>query len=513
MRLTTGLRHCAEPAFSADQTHVLFTAMGSTTLNVYQVPTLGGEPRLFKRNARGARVSPDGRWLSYLSLESPRGVRVVSADGEHDRLIAPELTDVSFAVWSPDSRYLCVRGHPETAFEREYWIVPLDGSPAINTGLVEKFKTRSAAVLDMPHAWLAASFIIAAGSSEGVMLWRQRFVPDSFEMVGALEPLTPSTEWASWPSAAADRLAFVSVHPDYNLWSIPVDPSTGVARAAPQRITRGPGLMGQLSLSAGGKKLVYFSTRTQKPQLIIRDLDNATERVFSAEPANALKNYPALSPSGLQLAHGILVPGPHALRPIVVVDLANGTSRKLSDDAGGRPRQWMDERHLLIETFGSRLNAFVLVDTVTGSQREFLSSPNRSLSNPRFSPDGVHLAFDATAAGSVPAVIVTRVNGGRPSPESEWSVVEEGASHPFWSTDGRLLYYLPVLPNKELRAGARARLIDDASGRPKGDGFDALGFNDMFVPTLVPGTAPFVASDRVTCVLADLRGDIWVMSV
>jgi hypothetical protein len=36
----------------------------------------------------------------------------------------------------------------------------------------------------------------------------------------------------------------------------------------------------------------------------------------------------------------------------------------------------------------------------------------------------------------------------------------------------------------------------------------------MFVPTMVgPGSAPFIASDQIICVLADLRGDIWVMSV
>ena len=106
----------------------------------------------------------------------------------------------------------------------------------------------------------------------------------------------------------------------------------------------------------------------------------------------------------------------------------------------------------MIETFGSRLNSLVLVDTVTGSQREFLSSPHRSVSNPRISPD-------------------------------------------------------------DLRSGARARRIGAASGRPEGDAFDAIAFKEMFVPTMMPGTAPFIASDDVICVLADLRGDIWVMSV
>jgi hypothetical protein len=30
---------------------------------------------------------------------------------------------------------------------------------------------------------------------------------------------------------------------------------------------------------------------------------------------------------------------------------------------------------------------------------------------------------------------------------------------------------------------------------------------------MVPGTAPHVASDEALCVLADLRGDVWMMSL
>jgi WD40-like Beta Propeller Repeat len=187
---------------------------------------------------------------------------------------------------------------------------------------------------DFPPAWLGGSFVFVAGNRDGMMLWRQRFVPESFEMVGPLEPLTHGMESASWPSAAANRLAFVGMHPDYNLWSVPVDSITGAAAGPPQRVTRGPGLMGQLSLSRDGKRLVYFSNRARKPEFFLRDLEHATERVLTAELINAMKQYPALSPSGSQLAHGTVVPGPRALRPIVVVDLASGTSRQLSEDSG-----------------------------------------------------------------------------------------------------------------------------------------------------------------------------------
>ena len=74
-----------------------------------------------------------------------------------------------------------------------------------------------------------------------------------------------------------------------------------------------------------------------------------------------------------------------------------------------------------------------------------------------------------------------------------------------------MLYYLPVTPNNDLRSRARARRIDVASEQPQGEAFDAIAFDELFVPTMI-GTTPFVAADKVIAVLADLRGDIWIMS-
>jgi hypothetical protein len=256
-----------------------------------------------------------------------------------------------------------------------YRIVPVDGRSPVNTGIVERFKAQ-AAVLDLAPAWLGTSFVFAAGTRDGVMLFRQRFEPESFDMVDQPEPITHGTEWAAWPSAAGNRLAFVSAHPDHTLWSIRLDPSSGVAARPPQRITRGPGC----------------PIRGSRP---------------TALASRSTPHHPAVR---------------------------RQCSWRLSQ---GR-------------------------------------CPFRKMPGP-------------------------------------WST--SPASHPFWSADGRLLYYLPIMPNTDLRSGARARRIGGASGRPEGDAFDAIAFKEMFVPTMVPGTAPFVASDHVICVLADLRGDIWVMSV
>ena len=79
--------------------------------------------------------------------------------------------------------------------------------------------------------------------------------------------------------------------------------------------------------------------------------------------------------------------------------VADGETRLVREDCGGRPRQWLDERTLVVETFGAGLNTFVALDIHDGMQRPLLSSTARTVSNPRVSPDGHWLAFDAATPG------------------------------------------------------------------------------------------------------------------
>jgi hypothetical protein len=199
--------------------------------------------------------------------------------------------------------------------------------------------------------------------------------------------------------------------------------------------------------------------------------------------------------------------------------------RKLGDDCGGRPRQWLDERLLVIERFGSRLNSIALIDTADGTQRELLSSPEHSISNARVSPDGQWIAFDATARGvnrtlssgltsgpgGRPVVFAARLRLGDSIPQADWIAVDRSASHPFWSADGSLLYYLPTVPSTEFRNVVRARRFDSTSGVPSGESFTALTLTEMIVPAAMSGTAPVATRDRLVFVLGDFRGDVWMM--
>ena len=512
MRLTADQRECADPTLSPDNTRVLFTARGDSNLNVYEVPAFGGPPRLLKADAKWARISPDGRWFAYVLLDPHHPLRVEKTDGAAQRVLAPALQDVSFVVWSPDSRHVLVRAHPDARFELDYWLVPIDGGTPRNSGIIERFRAQGT-VLDSPPAWIGDTIICQVGCRDGVILFRQRLAPDTLEMRGDPEPLTRGTEWAGYPSAAAGRLAFVSARADMNLWSLAIDANTGKGCGVPRRLTRGPGIQGHLQLAPDGRTLAYFSTRSGMPGIVLRDLGTGSEAVLGADPPHLPKATPSVSLDGLRLAYSTLVPGGRALRPLFVYDLPSGPSRQVSADCGGRPRQWLDRRSILVETFGTRLGTLAVVDVETGQLRPLLAGRERSVANPRISPDLRWVAFDAAPPGASPCVFVAPLDGSEIVSEAAWTPIAADASHPFWSADGTLLYYLPVTPARELRSLVAAQRVDRSSGRATDEPFTAATLGEALVATVIPGTTPVATRDEIIFPLGDLSGDIWMTDI
>jgi Tol biopolymer transport system component len=508
MRVTNGQREYSNLSFSVDDTRIVFTAADDAGQNVYEIPTLGGEPRLLKRAASIARFSPDGQWLAFVSLDSSGGIRIAARDGAGFRTIASELLDVSCVLWSPGGKFLIVYAHPDPALELDWWIAPVDGSAPTNTEIFRKVWADGLVGLGM-GAWLHDSLVFSAADASGVSLWRQRIAPTTFQMAGERVRLTGGPEEALFPTAAGGRLAFVHMRFDANLWSIAIDAS-GVALGPLRRMTRGPGIVGFLSITQDGRTLAYFSFRLGRGDVFLRHLGTHSETVVAEGPVE--KGYPAISPAGSQLAYGSRIPGARAMRPIFIASVPEGTLRHLGDDCRGRPRQWLDERLLVIERF-ARLNTIALIDTVTGAQRELLESVERSVRNPRVSADGRWIVFDAARPGESPAVLVAPLGERSPIPESEWTVVDRSASHPFWSADGRLLYYVPTGANPVIRSVVRARHFDCASGAPEAKAISVHASSEMVMPAFLSGTTPIATSDQIIFVLGDFRGDVWIMEL
>ena len=109
-------------------------------------------------------------------------------------------------------------------------------------------------------------------------------------------------------------------------------------------------------------------------------------------------------------------------------------------------------------------------------------------------------------------VAIARVDGITASHEQEWIAVEASARHPFWSRDGRLLYFLPTIPSVDIRNRVAARRFDPSTGKGEGESFDVLTLNEMIVPAMISSVAPIAAPDQIIFVLGDYRGDVWLMN-
>lgn len=511
LRLTSGEREYSRLSFSPDDTRVVFTATDHAGQNVYEVPTLGGEPRLLQRDASCGQISPDGRWLACVPRNAI-GVRVAARDGMGFRTVASELVDVACVAWRPDSGGVVVHARRGALVEPDWWIVPVDGSSPINTGLVRLLRERRMFTIPTGVAWVEDSIVFsAAGPPHGVCLYRQRLTSSGFQPAGTAEQLSIGIESAWLPSVAGGRVAFVSSRADSNLWSISLDASTGIAHGSPRRMTRGPFPLGYLSVTSDFRMLAYFSFRLGRPEVFLRNLQTGSERPLGEAPAGD-KGYPAISPGGDLLAYGMWMPGgEHAPRPIFIISLADGSWKKLGDDCGGRPREWVDQRALVIERF-ARLNSIAVVDTETGEQHDVLHSAEQSIRNPRLSPDRRWMAFDASRPGEMSSVCVAPF---RESPvvESDWVTVDQRASHPFWSADGRFIYYTPIATNPMVRSAVRGRYFDVARGPADGEPISVYASLDMMMPAYLAGTAPIATPDQIILVLGDFAGDIWLMDL
>jgi Tol biopolymer transport system component len=507
--LTSGEREYSDLSFSPDDTRIVFTATDDSGVNVYEVPTLGGEPRLLQRGASRGWISPDGLWLACVP-DAAVGIRVAARGGTGVRTVASEMVDVACMTWLPDSRSVVVHARPDPALEPDWWIVPIDGGLPINTGVVQRFREAQMFTVPTGVAWVDDSLVFSAAGAPGVNLYRQRLAPPTFQPAGAPERLTAGSDSDWFPTAAAGRLAFFSSRADANLWSIDLDAASGVARGPLRRMTRGPSPLGYLTITNDFRTLVYFSFRLGDGDIFLRDLRTGAEKPLADGPSGS-KGYPAISPSGNLLAYGTRMPGGRALRPIFIATLADGTWRTLGEDCGGRPREWVDERQLVIERF-ARLNSIALIDTVTGDQHELLNSAERSITNPRLSPDRHWIAFDAFRPGEQATVCVAPFRE-RAIPESEWAVVARSASHPFWSVDGRLLFYTPTGTNPPVRSAVRARHFAAASGLAEGEPIAVYASTEMLMPAYLPGTAPIATPDQIILVLGDFRGDVWLMDL
>jgi serine/threonine protein kinase len=212
---------------------------GSRSNALWTVSILGGAPRKLRDAGRGARVSPDGAHIAFLSsplalIGAVRGVWVMGPNGEEVHPLFPEREEDSYwhLAWSPDGSHLAC-GRWSTGQGQQPRAVAIE-SRAIEGGppslLVEQQDLFQNWVGVLPFVW----------SLDGRLVFARR------------EP-SPNDDSS-------------------NLWSVRIDSHSQKASGEASRLTQLTGFnLRRLSLSSDGRRLAMRLVRNQ-PDIHVSEL-------------------------------------------------------------------------------------------------------------------------------------------------------------------------------------------------------------------------------------------------
>ena len=435
--------------------------------------------------------SPDGRQIAYRSECSGGGIFVMGATGESPR----KVSDVGYApAWSPDGR--------EIAYVTEGVVMPWARSTTstlwavdVQTGKKRKISDHDAA----QPAWSPDGKRIAFWGLPAKTAVRDLYTvaADGSQPAEAdAVPVTndPDLDWSPAWDPTGRALFFSSTRGGtFNLWRVPVDPSTGRVTGSPVAVTVPSSWAGWISLSRDGKRLIYTDR-------------NARTTVWRA----------ALDPGA-----GKLSGAPVAI-PLGTVEV--------TDDVNISP----DGKQIVFSNAGVPAHLFVahadgsgLVQLTDGPYRDRQAS---------FSPDGRSLVFQTTRPAGSLAVVQTDGSGLREIPSAG-----PNAWFPHWTPDGKRLIagsfdgmfaldpeHGPIVPFGALSDGRNfwptsissdggtvLGTVFDAAGTPLGIGtvaYPAGGFR-MVVPmaaytgvVFLPDGKRFLYGDRNRLMVADIAG-------
>ncbi len=200
-----------------------------------------------------------------------------------------------------------------------------------------------------------------------------------------------------------------------------------------------PAEWGDVWPSPDGKRLVVdLSERSTRPDLWIRDLVRGTNTRFTFDPAS--ETAPLWSPDG---------------RRIVFSSNRKGTYNLYEKDAAGTgeerellpsetfdvPSDWSrDGRFLVYYSQGKDTDWDIWALPMQGEKKAVpIVKTKFAELRPGLSPDARYMVYQSDESGRAEVYVVDF-----PTPSSKWQVSTSGGRQPFWSANGKEIYYLSL---------------------------------------------------------------------
>jgi eukaryotic-like serine/threonine-protein kinase len=391
--------------FTRDGNFLDYASTGTNDINakVYQVPVLGGTPRLLLNPAdTGVSFSPDGRQMAYAVADPPSGetrLMLANADGSGARKLAVRkgigAGAFSTVKWSPDGKRIATFITESDSSGNNFKLAEID----VATG-TQKLAQGPSWRWISEFTWLpdGSGFLVAAQEKTGV--------PEQLWMVsypgGKVRRLSNDLSDYFAVSVSADGRTIVSAqrNSSSDIWVGPANSPDSAKQVSSGAIDGIDGIAW-----TPDNRIIYTGNQSDRWELFITDADGGNQKQLTFD--GRYREGPTVCNHGRAVVFASDTEGGYHLWKL---DLQSGVSSKLTEGS--------DERTPACDAAGEWV--WYLGQAANGSSHVFKMpisggaaarvSERVAITGPMISADGQHIAFQSTGKnGRIVAVNI--VNG------------------------------------------------------------------------------------------------------